>query len=325
MANPRVHEIAAELGIESMAVLDELARMGSYVKGPSSSVPPPVARKVRKELLARGIERAPAIGAIEMRSLAERAARLSHSLPQALPELVGALRSAAGERWGKALDAGGQDGNLFFVEDSARAQVLAGGSNLAISRDLVELPSVSGIALVGQSVVVAWSPVGAGAQVSSAALSLRGEPQRMMAGVHEYETIEVDEGFFRPRVESRTGPVAILAGISLVIPVMEVEESKVSVGGGERRPGTGTTEDRAVRILYLTRRRVTGQTRSGARVATIRTSQWRVRGHWRNQWYPSLQAHRRVWIADHTAGPVEAPMREGDRVYVIRPNLDSEA
>lgn len=60
MANPRVHEIAAELGIESKAVLEKLEKMGQYVKGPSSSVAPPVARKVKEALIADGVKPAPA-------------------------------------------------------------------------------------------------------------------------------------------------------------------------------------------------------------------------------------------------------------------------
>ncbi len=56
MANPRVHEIAAELGIESKIVLDKLKDIGQFVKGPSSSVAPPVARKVKEALIADGIK-----------------------------------------------------------------------------------------------------------------------------------------------------------------------------------------------------------------------------------------------------------------------------
>ncbi|MGV8969023.1 MAG: translation initiation factor IF-2 [Microbacteriaceae bacterium] len=59
MANPRVHEIAAELGIESKVVLEQLKNMGEFVKGPSSSIAPPVARKVKAALEAEGIKAAP--------------------------------------------------------------------------------------------------------------------------------------------------------------------------------------------------------------------------------------------------------------------------
>jgi len=56
VANPRVHEIAAELGIESKVVLEHLKTMGEFVKGPSSSIAPPVARKVKAALEAEGIK-----------------------------------------------------------------------------------------------------------------------------------------------------------------------------------------------------------------------------------------------------------------------------
>ena len=60
MANPRVHEIAAELGIESKTVLEKLKDMGEFVKGPSSSIAPPVARKVKAALEADGVKPAAA-------------------------------------------------------------------------------------------------------------------------------------------------------------------------------------------------------------------------------------------------------------------------
>ena len=55
MAKPRVHEIAAELGIDSKTALAKLKEMGEFVKGPSSSVEPPVARKLKAALAADGI------------------------------------------------------------------------------------------------------------------------------------------------------------------------------------------------------------------------------------------------------------------------------
>ena len=56
MAKPRVHEIAAELGIDSKKALEKLKEMGEFVKGPSSSIEPPVARKLRAALAADGIK-----------------------------------------------------------------------------------------------------------------------------------------------------------------------------------------------------------------------------------------------------------------------------
>lgn len=46
--------------------------------------------------------------------------------------------------------------------------------------------------------------------------------------------------------------------------------------------------------------------------------QWIVRGHWRNQWYPSRGDHRPIWIAPHLAGPEDKPLLGGDRVNILR-------
>ncbi|PZE28841.1 MULTISPECIES: translation initiation factor IF-2 [unclassified Curtobacterium] len=54
MAKPRVHEIASELGVDSKTALEKLKELGEFVKGPSSSIEPPVARKLRAALEASG-------------------------------------------------------------------------------------------------------------------------------------------------------------------------------------------------------------------------------------------------------------------------------
>ncbi|MBX3194420.1 MAG: translation initiation factor IF-2 [Microbacteriaceae bacterium] len=56
MANPRVHEVAADLGIDSKIALDKLKEMGEFVKSASSSIAPPVARKLKAALEADGIK-----------------------------------------------------------------------------------------------------------------------------------------------------------------------------------------------------------------------------------------------------------------------------
>jgi translation initiation factor IF-2 len=52
---PRVHEIAAELGIDSKRTLEKLKQIGEFVKGPSSTVEPPVARKLRAAFAEEGV------------------------------------------------------------------------------------------------------------------------------------------------------------------------------------------------------------------------------------------------------------------------------
>jgi hypothetical protein len=38
-----------------------------------------------------------------------------------------------------------------------------------------------------------------------------------------------------------------------------------------------------------------------------------VSGHWRNQWFPSLQTHRQTWIAPYVKGPDDKPFRPPQR------------
>jgi hypothetical protein len=44
---------------------------------------------------------------------------------------------------------------------------------------------------------------------------------------------------------------------------------------------------------------------------------WIVRGHWRNHWYPSRQAHRPIWIDSHVKGPDGAPILDPDKLVNI--------
>ena len=54
-AKARVHEIAAELGIDSKRTLEKLKEIGEFVKGPSSTVEPPVVRKLKAAFAKEGI------------------------------------------------------------------------------------------------------------------------------------------------------------------------------------------------------------------------------------------------------------------------------
>ena len=56
-AKPRVHEIAAEYGIDSKVALAKLQELGQYVKASSSTIEPPVARKLRAALEADGLNK----------------------------------------------------------------------------------------------------------------------------------------------------------------------------------------------------------------------------------------------------------------------------
>src|SRR5215471_1172680 len=43
-----------------------------------------------------------------------------------------------------------------------------------------------------------------------------------------------------------------------------------------------------------------------------------TRGHWRQQWYPSIQAHRQIWIDEFIRGPEDAELVIRPRVFDVR-------
>ncbi|MFC3450799.1 hypothetical protein [Amycolatopsis speibonae] len=79
--------------------------------------------------------------------------------------------------------------------------------------------------------------------------------------------------------------------------------------------------DTAVRLVDLRRAR-TAPTDHSDDSSTKNTREyrhsWIVRGHWRNQYYPSRGDHCPIWIADHLAGPEDKPLIGGERVNVLR-------
>lgn len=85
-----------------------------------------------------------------------------------------------------------------------------------------------------------------------------------------------------------------------------------------RRTQRAGLPERDVRIIQLKRSvaadRDTEQTPDAGREWRHR---WVVRGHWRNQWYPSLDDHRPKWIAPYLKGPADAPLLGGDKVTIV--------
>jgi len=131
-AKPRVHEVAAELGIDSKIALAKLKEMGEFVKGPSSSIEPPVARKLKAALEADGIKAAPAAPA------APKAA------PRAVPKPVNPTPAPAREVVAEVVtDAPAPaPAPLTVAERQARAEAAAAAPTPAPS---AEAPAASGI------------------------------------------------------------------------------------------------------------------------------------------------------------------------------------
>lgn len=86
---------------------------------------------------------------------------------------------------------------------------------------------------------------------------------------------------------------------------------------------TGPNEHRGFRSRTSNEPQVVGYKYPERRVpneiatpSSVRDTRWVVRGHWRNQWYPSLGKHQPVWIAEHEAGHESADLVQHDIVYL---------
>ena len=60
MAKVRVYELAKELGVESKTIMNKLGELGEFVRSASSTIEPPVVRKLRDLYPAGGGSNGPA-------------------------------------------------------------------------------------------------------------------------------------------------------------------------------------------------------------------------------------------------------------------------
>ncbi len=83
-----------------------------------------------------------------------------------------------------------------------------------------------------------------------------------------------------------------------------------------RRARRAGEEPSAVRLIHL--RRATREQGAPADEGDARdyACRWMVRGHWRQQWYPSRGVHRPIWINPHLKGPDDKPLRTGEAVQI---------
>ncbi|KTR68663.1 hypothetical protein SA15R_08050, partial [Rothia kristinae] len=87
MAKPRVHELAKELGIPSKEAVAKLQELGEYVRGASSTVEPPVEKKLRAAFADRVKKQEPAKDSAAKGSAPKPSGAGNH--PAATPKTAG--------------------------------------------------------------------------------------------------------------------------------------------------------------------------------------------------------------------------------------------
>ncbi|AVP41437.1 hypothetical protein SEA_YARA_103 [Streptomyces phage Yara] len=97
--------------------------------------------------------------------------------------------------------------------------------------------------------------------------------------------------------------------------VSESSETEPSRNSSKRIRRQGG-EPGKVRIVDI--RSHTGGSQGREQYAREYDHRWKVRGHWRNQWYPSRGVHRPKWIEEHVRGPEDMPLIEKPTVYRLK-------
>src|SRR4029077_444384 len=67
-------------------------------------------------------------------------------------------------------------------------------------------------------------------------------------------------------------------------------------------------------VVELRRRSEKGESENGSQ--RVYTHRWIVGGFWRNQYYPTLRAHRKKYIGAHVKGPKDAPLIVKKRIWL---------
>ena len=336
----KVHEIASTAGVDSKFVLKLLKEMGEYVKGPSSSLQPAVARRVVEVLKARGYPDPDAligrrsrlspdgIETIRTGLRREDATHLLEMIPRFPRSLPAALRVVA-ESW---TSSSARAGTLLreALTDGYFAYALSTTSHRTREAPL-ELPAPSGAMVLAEAgerwKLIFWSTSDERTvTISRSGLWVRegrnGDPRRVASLPVEFERLAVHEGILSERHASES---ELSADLLSVCGMREAARER-AVSAGSRRGRASDAPAREVRqrpvaddggvsVVYLSE--PGGETIPGKQ-GMPRSSRWSVRGHWRNQWYPSEKNHHRVWITEHHAGRDDAPVKGRDVVYVAR-------
>lgn len=118
-------------------------------------------------------------------------------------------------------------------------------------------------------------------------------------------------------VESVTHGVLLSYWILCQQRVASISRGHVDRGRRRRaeRLGLPLDVEDGIRVVTLRRQAPSKTEPSAEGQHTEWSCRWVVDGHWRQQWYPSSEEHRPVWIAPHVKGPDDAPLVLKDRVY----------
>jgi len=329
MANPRVHQIASELGVDSKEVLRALKEMGEKVKASSSAVPPPVARKVKARLRSRSFrpsrEYFPTLGSLHD----DRLLALFHELPFSTRSFVRELTNETVTRETSALFSDAtRKGEIFVVkrEDSrlfedplssfrqlAPDQLFSGTGLLVLEVGSVEDPTYR---------FVAWRMRGTTIEIMSNWFRLKSEQgdETLESTPPSKVRAVARNGWFSADKDDH---IAILRTIFELVPIRSPDEPAVkkSETATSSQPARQiSTTSHFIRLYRPGSEPVEG---GSAEPNGVKKRPHFVRGHVRRQWYPSLGVRKEIWVEPYQTGE-ESLDSSHRKAFLVKPTSHSK-
>lgn len=311
--NPRVYELAIRHGADQSVVLRVLRDLGEYVKSPSSTLVPPVARKLAAALTAEGYF-APALPKLDS------APPTLRELPHSTPSVLGALCDGDRE-FNRRIRLATEDRAVYYLAGPAAQQIVSTVAPIAPITLLQEkLHTRTGVLIVqpapAEISVYAWVADDDALRFQTLRLTEAGDSPALTPSQMRSVDVPVAGGAYA----SAMTQFGEFCSVWELVPEREPRSATEAGTNSPIKPRIPRSYDNDVHLSTLTRSR-NSQTRTeqGSRESRPATYRWMVSGHYREQPYPSLGITKRIWIAPHTAGAQDGELVEGLRVFVISP------
>lgn len=312
--NPRVHELAMRHGADQAVVLRILKGLGEYVKGPSSALVPPVARKLAAELTAEGYF-APALPKLDS------APPTLRELPQSAASVLSALGDGDHE-FNRRVRLATEDRAVYYLAGpSAEAIVNSAAPVEPATLSPTQLHTRTGVLIVqptsAEISVYAWVADDDVLLFQTLRLTESADSPALTPSRMRSVDIPRAEGLYT----SDMNQFAEFRSVWDLVPEHEPRIASAPGTGHSTEHRASASADDAPRVTALTRpRSPQPRAKRGSREGHSATHRWTVSGHYREQPYPSLGTTKRIWIATHTSGASEGELVERLRIFVISPD-----
>lgn len=134
-----------------------------------------------------------------------------------------------------------------------------------------------------------------------------------------YTTVDQDDDDNLPTDEKFIRGVGLIRSINAVVKSAHTRNKLTDTESEKQRKirrRKGLRQPRQVRVLSLVNPDY-GRYEMDAATGRKLRSHW-VRGHWRQQWYPSIQDHRTIWIDGFIRGDADLGTVTGRKIYIAK-------